>query len=362
MRAVSIFLFFVLAITKTYGQTDTDARYIDASQLTMIGKALPTSHLYHRIDTTVHKRLTPSENQQARCSAGLALTFSTNSSFIELLPTYKWEHKKDNMTGIAAAGFDLYIKRENKWVYAGSGAPRIRNEGFNIIKDMDTTEKECLLYLPIYSELESLKIGIQKTATIKTIPNPFKFKVVFFGSSFTQGTSASRPGMSYPMQIERNLDIHVCNLGFAGNAKLQPYFAELIADIDADAFVFDAFSNPSEEIIRERLVSFLEIIRKKHKKTPLIFVQTIHRGNTNFDLSSRRHEEKKKEAAKEIMTELVQKFSNVHLIESPLPESISDDTSADGVHPSDLGYYCWANNLGDKLNDILNLKTKKLKN
>ena len=358
MRGVSVFLLFILAITKTYGQTDTGARYIDASQLTMIGKALPTSHLYHRIDTTVCKRLTPSENQQARCSAGLAVTFSTNSSFIELVPAYKWEHKKDNMTGIAAAGFDLYIKRDNKWVYAGSGVSPVRNKPFNIVKDMDTTEKECLLYLPIYSELESLKIGIQKTATIKAIPNPFKSKIVFFGSSFTQGTSSSRPGMSYPMQIERNLDVHVCNLSFAGNAKLQPYFAELIADIDADAFVFDAFSNPSEEIIRERLAPYLDIISKKHKKTPLIFVETIHRGNTNFNLTSRKHEEKKKEAAKEIMTGLVQKYPNVYFIESPLPERISDDTSADGVHPSDLGYYYWANNLGDKLNDILNLKTK----
>src|SRR5690554_3701709 len=104
MKLIRLFLLFVLAITKTYGQTDPVTRYIDASQLTMIGKALPTPHLYHRIDTTVYGKLTPSENQQARSTAGLALTFSTNSTSIELLPTYKWEHKKDNMTGIAAAG------------------------------------------------------------------------------------------------------------------------------------------------------------------------------------------------------------------------------------------------------------------
>lgn len=48
--------------------------------------------------------------------------------------------------------------------------------------------------------------------------------------------------------------------------------------------VFDAFSNPGEEQIRQRLAPFLDIIMKKHKKTPLIFVQTIHRGNTNFNL------------------------------------------------------------------------------
>lgn len=355
MKHVSLLLLFIVAITKTYSQTNPDTRFIDASQLTMIGKALPTSQPFHRVDTSVYKRLTPSENQQARCSAGIALTFSTNSSFIELAPTYKWEHKKDNMTGNAVAGFDLYIKRDNRWVYASTGAPRIRNQEFIIIENMDSTEKECLLYLPIYSELESLQIGIEKTATIKATSNPFKSKIVFFGSSFTQGTSASRPGMSYPIQIERNLNVHVCNLGFAGNSKLQPYFAELITDIDADAFVFDAFSNPNEEIIRERLETFLEIITKRHQKTPLIFVETIHRGKSNFNLKSRKQEEKKQKAVNEIMMEMVQKYKNVYLIENPLPESISGDTSADGVHPSDLGYYQWANNLGNKLNEILNL-------
>lgn len=358
MKLTSMLLLFALVLTNTYGQTDANVRYIDASQLTMIGKALPTSHIYHRVDTSIYKELTPSENQQARCSAGLALTFNTNSSFIELLPTYKWEHKKDNMTGIASAGFDLYIKRDNKWVYAGSGTPSIRNEVFSIVRNMDETDKECLLYLPIYSEIESLKIGIQKSATIDATPNPFKPKVVFFGSSFTQGTSSSRPGMSYPMQIERNLGVHVCNLGFAGNSKLQYYFAELIADIDADAFVFDAFSNPSDIIIKERLITFLDIIVESHKKTPLIFVESIHRENTNFDLTRRKNEENKKKASKEIMEEIIQKYQNVYFVENPLPEDISHDTSADGVHPSDLGYYYWANNLGNQLSSILNFKMK----
>lgn len=358
MRTIVLLIFNVFSVI-AFSQTDTDRQFIDASSLTIIGKALPTSNQYHRIDTAVYKGMTSSENQQARCSAGLALTFKTNSTFIDLLPVYKWEHQKDNMTGIASAGFDLYIKRDNKWVYAGTGAPSVRNKVFTIVKGMDTTEKECLLYLPIYSELESLKVGIQKTASINAIPSPFKYKMVFFGSSFTQGTSASRPGMSYPMQIERNLNVNVCNLGFAGNSMLQTYFANVIAAIDADAIVFDAFSNPGEEIIRERLAPFLDVIIKKHKNTPLIFVQTIHRGNTNFNLESRDFEEKKQKAAKELMADIVRKYPNVYFIENPLPEAISGDISADGIHPSDLGYYYWAKNLGNQLNKILKLRADK---
>jgi lysophospholipase L1-like esterase len=299
--------------------------------------------------------MTVSENQQARCSAGLAVAFSTNSTYVDLLPVYKWEHKKDNMTGISAAGFDLYIKRKSQWIFAGSAAPVTRNTQFSIVADMDTTVKECLLYLPMYSELDELKIGIQRDASIKPIPDPFGKKVVFFGSSYTQGVSVSRPGMSYPVQIERNLNIHVCNLGFSGNSKLQTYFAEIIAAIDADAIVLDAFSNPDETMIRERLAPFLNIITRKHKKTPLIFVQTIHRGNSNFNCKIRDREDKKRMAATELMSVAMKKYMNVFFIENPLPANLSEDISADGVHPSDLGYFFWAKNLGDQLGNIIHV-------
>ena len=41
----------LLAPTILWGQSIKDIRYVDASQLTLVGKALPTPHLYHRIDT-----------------------------------------------------------------------------------------------------------------------------------------------------------------------------------------------------------------------------------------------------------------------------------------------------------------------
>lgn len=345
-----------LFLSCVYGQGSKKIRFVNADALTITGKAMPTPFPYHRVDTAIISGMSPSENQQARCSAGLAIAFTTNSSFVDLHPVYKWEHKKDNITGIAAAGFDLYIKKDNKWTYAGSGAPRIRDSAFTIVANMDTTEKECLLYLPIYSELKDLKIGIQTDASIKGISNPFKHKIIFFGSSYTQGTSASRPGMSYPMQLQRSLNIDVCNLGFAGNSKLQPYFAEMLAALDADAIVLDAFSNPNEKIIRERLIPFFNILIKHHKNIPIIFVETIHRGNTNFNLKSREYEVKKREAAQELMSEIVQRYNNVYFIDNPLPELTGEDTSADGVHPSDLGYYRWAEALRPQLAEILKIK------
>ncbi len=309
--------------------------------------AYPTSISPYRYGS-FQRDFSKSENQQARCSAGLAVVFRTNSPQIDLLPSYKWEYRKDNVTGIAAAGFDLYIRQNNEWIYANSLAPAKRNEAFTLMYGMEPKEKECLLYLPMYSELESLKIGIQPGSSIETIPNPFGQKVVFFGSSFTQGIGASRPGMSYPLQIERNTNLHVCNLGFSGNAKLQSYFAEVIAATEADAFVFDVFSNPDAMQIKERLQAFVDIIVAKHPKTPLIFVQTIQRGNEAFNTLIRARESDKLEIVETLMKEIIRKYPNIYLIGNPLPSPENRDTCTDGTHPSDLGYYFWAKNLEKK--------------
>jgi lysophospholipase L1-like esterase len=355
MKNLYVIVFLVAYTTVLYGQGNS-IRYVDAAEMTFIGKAMPTPHVYHRLDTVAFKGLSSRENQQARCSAGIALVFRTNSDRIDLHPTYKWEHKGDNYTGIFAGGFDLYIKKDNQWLYARSAAPGVRNKPYTLVENMDTAMKECLLYLPAYSELEDLKIGIRQNAVIAAIPNPFKQKIVFFGSSFTQGTGASRSGMSYPMQIERDLNIHVCNLGFAGNSMLQDYFAKVMAAIDADAFVFDAFSNPTEEIIRERLFTFIDIVREKHQNTPLIFVQTVHRGGANFSNKVKDTERKKQETAEELMQMMTKKYPNVYFVDSPLPEKLSKDTSTDGVHPSDMGYRIWAGSLEKKLCKILKIK------
>ncbi len=325
-------------------------RFTDAARLTIIGKALPTGHPWHRIDTAVYKGFTSGENQQLRCPAGLAVVFSTNSPRLDLWPTYLYERHGDNTPGISDAGFDLYIRRDGEWVYASSLAPKKRGEPFTLISGMDTTRKECLLYLPIQSELGSLRIGVKEGSSLEAAENPFRHKIVIFGSSFTHGVSTSRAGMSYPMQIARNTGLGFYSIACSGNCKLQPYFADYLGDVkDADALVFDAFSNPDAEMIEQRLIPFIARIRAKLPATPLVFVQTIYRESTNFNLNIRAREEAKRAAARRMMTRAVKEFDNVYFIDRD--DLTGDDhvTSADGTHPSDLGYWRWAQNLQPRL-------------
>lgn len=330
-------------------------RFVDATELNLIGKALPTPHPYHRIDTTVYKGFTKGENQQVRCSAGLALVFKTNSSRIDLRPVYApFVYGGASTPRVASEGFDLYIRKDGEWLYASSLAPKKRGEAFTMIKDMDTSDKECLLYLPNYSELLSLEVGVDDAATLAPLENPFRHKIVIFGSSYTHGVSTSRAGMSYPMQIARSTGLYFCSIACSGNSKLQPYFADYLGDVkDADAMVFDGFSNPSAEMIEERLIPFIARIRAKLPSTPLIFVQTIYRERGNFDLRSRKYEEDKRAMARAQMAEAMKRFDNVYFIEHPALTGTDHMTSADGTHPSDLGYWRWAQNLRPELVKVL---------
>lgn len=356
MKRLSFVLFAALCLFAVASVSAQEGvKYVDATDLTLIGKAAPTPHPYHRADTTLYSALTKGENGLIRYPAGLAVVFKTNSTAITIKTEYISIRNSLNMTYIANAGYALYIKRDGRWLFADAKAHNENNGSvpLKLISTMDSSDKECMLYLPLQSEIGKIEIGVDDNATIEPIDNPFRHRIVFFGSSFTHGISASNPSMSYPMQIERMTGWYIINLGVSGSSKLQPVFADMMAATEADAFVFDAFSNPTDQVIEERLIPFIERIRQSHPTTPLIFVQTIHRENSNFSTSIEERENLKQQAARSMMTKAVKQFNDVYFIDDNSLTGTDNITSADGTHPSDLGYWRWAENLTRQLRPIL---------
>jgi lysophospholipase L1-like esterase len=356
------FLFSILAaLTLTFSalaQTPKDVTYVftEASDLNLIGKIHEnTPNPYHRVDTVKYKGFTKGENRQVRSAAGLAVLFKTNSTTISVKTTFGWEYQANNTMPLAYRGYDLYIKENGKWIYAASGAPKHgapAGKNVVLIRNMDGKEKECMLYLPIYSELYSVQIGVQDGSYIESLESPFKHRIGIFGSSFTHGISTSRAGMSYPMQLMRSTGLQFLSLGCSGNCKMQPYFAEVLCDANVDALVFDAFSNPRAQMIKERLFPFIEKIQSAHPDIPLIFQQTIYREKRNFDTKEEAKEKAKQETAAKLMAEACKKYKNVYFIQTNASMP-SHETSVDGIHPDDYGYTLWAKSIEKPLLEIL---------
>ena len=358
MKRTVILLVLACLCAATLNAQD-NTRYVDATSLTITGKIFTdTPNPYHRIDTVKYKGMNKGENFQARSSAGLAVIFSTNSSSISVKTEWGQKYVANNTMPLAYSGYDLYIKnKKGEWQWAASAGVKPGKEEDNIvlIKDMAAGEKQCILYMPNYSEVRSCKIGVTVGSYIKKLDGQFRNKIVFHGSSYTQGISISRSGMSYPMQFMRHTGMQVLAFGMSGNCKMQTYFADVLVDVDADAYVFDAFSNPDYLMIKERLQPFIDRMIEAHPGKPLIFQQTIYREARNFSLTYDAREQAKMDMASNIFSQLLKdpKYADVYFIQTNACAKGSHEYSVDGVHPDDHGYYLWSKSIEKPILSIL---------
>ena len=352
-------LFALIGLTVCISAFSQKVCYHDASRLNVIGKAIPTAKDFTRIDTTVYKFNDAVIDEYACHSTGLAVLFATDSPFIKARWITSEKNASENMTAIAQKGLDLYIKVDGEWVFAGVGRPQMdkgpaysHHEG-TIVKSMAPGRKECLMYLPLYDRLDSLYIGIGEGSYIEPLENPFKYRIVIKGSSVTHGLAASRPGMTYGARFGRDNGFYCFNLGFSGKSKLQPEYARYLADIEADAFVFDAFSNPSAETIHENFDRFVDIIREAHPETPLIFMQTERRESRNFDTWREDFEARKQAAAEQEIRERMKTDKHIYFIPSDDFLGYDHLATSDGSHPTDLGFTRMLESISPKILKIL---------
>lgn len=330
-------------------------KFTEASELTLVGKLFPDTPVpYHRLDTLVyHDGFTSSERHQVTMSSGVSVAFRTNSPKISVCPTYGRISGLGTTGAISQKGFDLYVKDGKEWKWAGSTTAGRSGENKLILNNNEKGMLECLLYLPLVSSVDALKIGVEDGYDIQPAENPFRHRIAIFGSSYTHGISTSRPGMAYPAQLSRMTGLQFLSLGCSGNSKLQDYFARALADADVDAYVFDAFSNPSPAMIKERLFKFIEIIQEKHPDTPLIFQKTIYRERRNYDAATDRSEAAKMEMAENMMRQACSMYKNVYYVETTNATAPDHETSVDGTHPGDYGYQLWAKSVAKPICKIL---------
>jgi len=355
MRKIA-FSFFLALLTVAPQAFCGNIKYTEASDLTLIGKIFPdTKNPYHRVDTVRFKGFSKRENELVRTSGGIAVLFRTNSTEISIKTDFARPDNSVAICGIAARGYDLYILKDGKWLWAEAGGPAWNNleDRISLIKGMDGSVKECLLYLPLYSEENSIRIGIDEGAFIEKAPNPFRHRVGVWGSSFTHGACASRPGMAYPSQLSRMTGIQMLPLGCSGQCKLQQHFAECLREADMDALILDTFSNPNLETLEQNLFPFIEKIREVRPDLPLIFQKTIYRENRNFSVPTEKFESSRMALADSLMRIACKKYNDVYWVTETNATSKSHETSVDGTHPGDLGYTLWAESVRKPILRIL---------
>ncbi|MGV3763571.1 SGNH/GDSL hydrolase family protein [Parapedobacter sp.] len=323
----------------SFAEAADTLRYTDAQQLTLIGKPFPDGPFYHRLDTTAFPAMPLTVKRLLTHSAGLAISFSTNSTKIAAKWCTSARKPGNNMTAIAFEGLDLYIKRDGRWQYAGVARPATNecNE-YTLVQDMEPGDKECLLYLPLYDETTSLEIGIEADADISARPNPFEKNIVIYGSSIVHGASASRPGLAYPARLSRETGYHFLNFGVSGNAKMELEVAKALAQMDMDAFILDCVPNSSPAQVTARTADLVKTIRASHPGVPIIAIQSVVREGGNFNRSIAERVAAQNANFKYEIDQLQKEVDDLYLITADGLLGDDHEATTDGTHPNDLGF------------------------
>lgn len=359
------FLLIISVLCLSFGAAlaqKVELEWTDAQKLNHVGKMCKTTNPYNRVEVNDYPELNKTEANLLKTCAGQAIMFETDAKEIWVKASYGYRSHNRAMPATAGCGFNLFIEHEGEWKWAasvvnGEGHDKDGNskieKPLRVIRNMDGTTHRCILYLPLFAELTKLEIGVPEDAKLKSMKNPFRHNIAIFGSSFTHGSGATCAGMTYPAFLMRQTGLNLNSFGMSGNSKLQRVMGEILGGTKADAYICDAFSNPSVQQIGERIRPFLNEIRKRNPKAPIIFLRTIYRDGRLFDTAAEKKEADRIEYVDKLMKEICAEYSDVYFVDTPDQTGTDGLTSADGVHPCSWGYKRWADTIQPSIVEIL---------
>jgi len=318
-----------------------------------------TARYFDRLPAKAEKLVRGAVWNLSRHSAGMMCRFATDATTIhtryELLTG---RVAMAHMPATGVSGVDLYARdSEDQLRWVGVTKPSAKKVEAALAKNMDKCAdglREFALYLPLYNGIESLEIGVPEGATFKPLAPREAKPLVFYGTSIMHGACASRPGMSITGILGRRLDRPVINLGFSGNGRMEAEVAELLGELDAEAYLIDCLPNINGTVTAERTEPLVHILRKARPETPIVLVEDRTYGNAHIFQSSRaRHAASRAALAKAYENLQSEGVKNLHYLAGDLLLKDDDESTTDGSHPSDLGMAQYADAYETVLKKIL---------
>ncbi len=362
-------LFLLAVVALTFASASGQLKWIDATTLNICGHTIRNAeNPYSRIEVKPYEFTNKTIIRYSRYSSGLYVMFKSNTTHISVEWSVAESRVRDNMTPIVQMGVDLYAKEKGgKWRFAAVGrvktSPKITTYNRRLVSNMEQTEKEFMLYLPLWSEITDLKIGVDEDATIEAIPSPYKHRVVTYGTSTLHAASPSRPGMAPLARLSRMLGVDFVNFSYSGQGKMEPESAAVLADCKTDAIICYCFGNTSPRQIEERVDGFVASVAKAHPDKAIIFLPPLLNGKNLLDMKKRERSIAKRDILDRKMSVLTKKFKNVYYIDIPDADGGDGEASIDNSHPNDLGFERILQSYAPKIAKILKkygIKTNKL--
>ena len=321
-------------------------KHHDAGQFPLLGKAAgETKVKYSRLPDSLENKIRKPLWELGLNSAGMAIRFASNSTSIGAHWVSLLNREMNHMTPVGIRGLDLYcLQKDGSWTFVNSGRPVINKDATTttIASGMEPEMREYMLYLPLYDGIDSLTIITDSASIIRqpsmSLPKREK-PLVFYGTSILQGACASRPGMAHTNMISRKMNREVINLGFSGNAQLDPEIAEFMTSIDAGIYVLDFAPNVTSPQIDEKMETFVKILREKRPDIPILIIESPRFPMMRFNKDVKQKIDKKNADLYRHYKALKEGgMKKIYFMSSEKILGNDNESTVDGNHFTDVGF------------------------
>lgn len=321
---------------------------------------LDQERIYRRLPQNPQWPLPPAVDALANCTAGGQIRFATNSPRLAIRVRLAAPASMYHMPATGQCGFDCYIGAPGEMRYFSTTRYDYTQSEYEcVLFDADNGDaKSITLNFPLYQGVEEVWLGIEPDAETSAPPQyEHSGRVVVYGTSITQGGCAMRPGMAFTNILSRRLNREIINLGFSGNGKGEPELAHIISEIpDVACYVLDYDANVTTvEAMQETLPEFIRILREDHPVTPILVISRIPGASEFYDHAAYEKRMGKARVQRDTVAKL-QSEGDRHITFLDGEELMGDDhleSTVDGSHPTDLGFWLMANSLEPVLRNLL---------
>ncbi|MDD7411810.1 MAG: SGNH/GDSL hydrolase family protein [Eubacteriales bacterium] len=306
---------------------------------------------YWRLPADVIDQVNSGVSEVAKFPSGARVRFATDSRRIALCAVVGPAGYIKNVGAIGKCGLAGYV--DGEWHYVVYPAASDAEEMTGAY-DLDGKMHEHTVYLPLFTPLYDLMIGLDDDAQVKP-PRPYAVQkpIVFYGSSITNGASATHAGNAYVSIVCRRLDASFLNLGFSGSARGEESIARYIAGLDMSLFVMDYDHNAPDaahlEATHER---FFRIVREAQPDLPIALI-----SKPDFDIDPEGNAARRAVIRRTYEHALAAGDARVRFIDGETLFGTTErrDCLVDGTHPNDLGFRRMADAITPVLRELLGL-------
>ena len=306
---------------------------------------------YWRLPADVIDQVNSGVSEVAKFPSGARVRFATDSRRIALCAVVGPAGYIKNVGAIGKCGLAGYVDGEWHYVVYPTASDAEEMTG---AYDLDGKMHEHTVYLPLFTPLYDLMIGLDDDAQVKP-PRPYAVQkpIVFYGSSITNGASATHAGNAYVSIVCRRLDASFLNLGFSGSARGEESIARYIAGLDMSLFVMDYDHNAPDaahlEATHER---FFRIVREAQPDLPIALI-----SKPDFDIDPEGNAARRAVIRRTYEHALAAGDARVRFIDGETLFGTTErrDCLVDGTHPNDLGFRRMADAITPVLRELLGL-------